>query len=287
MESVRQLLPLLLQGSLFLMVMAIAMECRWADFVALKHRPAALLRAVIAVNVIVPVVAVIIVLLFPLEPMVAAGLVLMAVSPLAPLVPGKALAVGGDRAAILRLYVILMVLAIVLVPLSIVLIDRVFGTQIVAPVPVLTRLVLISVLIPVALGLAFAALAPHLAAKGARVVDLLAKIILAVLVVLILWVAGGKLLELVGNGTLLAFTAVTLSGIVAGHLLGGPEWSSRGALALAAAIRHPGMAAALISANSIDRGALAAALLFLLNGVIVTGLYQAWFRRNRPEPAAT
>lgn len=287
MESLRQLLPLLLQGSMFLLVMAVAMQCRWSDFVSLKNPPSTLLKAVVAVNVIVPAVAVIVALVFPLEPAVRAGMLLMAIAPLAPLVPGKALGVGDDRAVILRLYVLLMLLAIVLIPLTVSILDWLFGAEAVAPIGVISKVILISVLLPIALGLALAALAPNLAEKSARIVSLLATIVLAAVILAVLWGTGGKMLELIGNGTLVAFAIVILCAIVGGHLLGGPTWHGRGGLALAAAIRHPGIAAALIGANGIDGPALPAVLLFMFVGVVITALYQIWWRRRQPEGAAT
>lgn len=94
----KQMIGLLVQASLFLMIAAVAMESDWRSVLAHLRQPARLLRAIIAVNVVVPLLAFILVKIMALDPPVAAGLILMSVSPLAPLVPGNALkSVRTDR----------------------------------------------------------------------------------------------------------------------------------------------------------------------------------------------
>jgi bile acid:Na+ symporter, BASS family len=89
-----------------------------------------------------------------------------------------------------------------------------------------------------------------------------------------------QFLPLFGNGTILAFSATSVVAIVAGHLLGGPVPGNRAALALGAAIRHPGIAMAIGHASGVTPPALIAVVLFLLNGVVVTSLYTAWLKRR-------
>lgn len=282
MSQAQIYISVIVQGSLMLLLAAVGMQCRWSEFRALKEKPAQILKAILAVNVIVPLAAVIVVLLLPIERYVAVALLLMAVSPLAPLVPGRAMKVGGDRYAVVATYVILILLAIVLVPVAVKLVGYVFGRDLVIPFGSLTRLALVSAVLPIAVGFGLAAVAPALAERLAPIFTLLANVVLLLFVILVLWVAGAQMWALIGNGTILAFAIVTLAGIVAGHLLGGPNWGGRGALAMAAAIRHPGIAVMIAKSNDADQAVTVGVLLFLLNGVVITAIYQAWLKRNAP-----
>ncbi len=286
METVRELIPVILQGSLVLLLASVGMQWRWSDFAELRDEPAILARAFVAVNVVVPLAAVLVVLVLPIERVVAVALLLMAVSPLAPLVPGRAMKAGGKRASVVATFVILIALAIVLVPITVKLVGWVFERDLDVPVGALTKLVLVSAVLPIVVGFGFAAIAPAVAERLAPILTLLANIVLGLFVLLVLWVAGAQMWALIGNGTILAFALVTVAGIAAGHLLGGPSWGGRGALAMAAAIRHPGMAVMLARFYDTDKAVVVGVLLFLLNGVVLTALYQAWLKRNAPADAA-
>jgi len=92
------------------------------------------------------------------------------------------------------------------------------------------------------------------------------------------WPAMGAL---IGNGTLFAIIAVTVAGIVTGHVLGGPSGGDRTVLALATAARHPAVAIAIVSSSGTARPAIAAAvLLALLVGAIASVPYVLWRKRE-------
>ena len=283
--DIKALIPLAIQATMFLVIMAFAMRCHWSDLVATLRQPGLLLRAFIAVNLVVPLVALVIFLIFPLDRVVAVAMLLMAVSPLAPLVPGNALKAGGDRASVIGVYTILILLAILVVPLTVLIINDLVGGQAVATLPLVGRVVLISALLPIAAGLTLATWLPAFSERAAPFIGKAAFAVLGVVLVFILWAQRGNLVELIGDGTLAVFTAVTLAGLAAGHLLGGPDRGGRGALAIAAATRHPGIAIAIANANQADPRSGLAIMLFLLNGVVVSALYQAWLKRRPAAPA--
>ena len=91
---------------------------------------------------------------------------------------------------------------------------------------------------------------------------------------------------LAGDGSVLAITARVGVAIVSGHTLGGPDPDERATLALASAMRHPGIAAAIASLNVPDEPrVLAAIMLYLLVATAGTSLYGVW--RSRQPPAAS
>lgn len=284
MENAKHLVGLLVQASMFLLIMSVAMQCPWREVVEQLRRPTFLLRALIAVNLVVPAAAVLVTLALNLPRPIGAGLILMAVSPLAPLVPGKADKTGAAPGAVLATYLLLMTLAIPIVPITMALIDRVFDAEAVAPAAVIAKVAIVSGLLPILLGLGFAGLAPKLAARAAPVMKLIAVVILGLFVLLLLWMQGRTYLEMIGGGTILAFALTTVAAVLGGHFLAADP-ANRGALAVAAATRHPGMAFAIAHASGAGQAALAAILLYLIVSVIVVAVYLAWLRKQ-PVAAA-
>jgi BASS family bile acid:Na+ symporter len=74
---------------------------------------------------------------------------------------------------------------------------------------------------------------------------------------------------------------VVVGGLLAGHLLGGPDQQDRGALAIACTTRHPGVALLIASQNFPQPEIKAVILLFLTVSILVVLPYQLWFKRHR------
>ena len=235
---------LVLIGSIVLNVIAIGLEANVADVVALLRRPVLLLRSILAINVIMPIVAVALAFTFPLHPAVKIALVALSLSPIPPILPKKQRKVGGDSGYIHGLLVTVGLLAIVFIPFALEWVGRVFEVSLdLAPARV-AKTVLITTLAPLGVGLLINQLAPAFAARIARPLALFATVTLlsgAVALIANVWPA---MVSLVGNGTLAAFAVFVIVGLAVGHLLGGPQSEDRGVLALASSSRHPGIAMA-------------------------------------------
>ena len=267
-----------IQGSMFLMIMSVAMQTEAKAVGQHLRDPGLLLRGLVAVNVVPPLVATLLVLGLRLNPPIAQGLLLMAISPLAPLIPGNAYRAGAERARIVALYASLIVLAIIVVPLTVMLLNAVFSAHAVARLGTIGDVVLVSAIIPILMGLTLGEIFPRFSRRAAPVVAFVSYAVLALFVVALLWMAGRQFLAMLGNGTIFAFGLTALAGLVAGHLLGGPDRGGRIALAFAASVRHPGIAAAIAHASGASSQAILATILFLLNGAVVTMLYQQWLK---------
>jgi bile acid:Na+ symporter, BASS family len=90
------------------------------------------------------------------------------------------------------------------------------------------------------------------------------------------------MIALIGDGTLLAILAFVAVGLAVGHLLGGPGSDDRAVLALATAMRHPGVALVIASGTVAgDKVVAPALLLYLLVGTIATVPYVMWRKRQR------
>ncbi len=282
------LIPLALKTSIVLIVVALGLNARLEDALYLFRRPAELARSLLAMYVVMPLFAAAIVAFLDLRPAVKIALVALALSPVPPLFPKKALKAGGDTDYTIGLLVMASVLAIVLLPLGVQLLSAAFGTEREMPFPAVLELVATTVLLPLAVGIAVRRLAPEAAGRLAKPVALLGTVLLAGGALPILITSWPAIVATVGSGSILAILAFVLVGLAAGHLLGGPDPDDRTALALANATRHPGMALAIASATFPEQKlALAAVVLYLLVGGVVSLPYLRWRKgKSTGTPAA-
>lgn len=286
METVKALIPILLTVSLGGLVLVVGLNAGRGDLLYVLRQPKLLARAILAVLIIPPVAAALLIWALPLTPAVKAGIMLMAVAPVPPLVPGKELKLGGSKAYAYGLYVAMALLTVISVPVVFEIASNLFGRpDDRVPMTKLMMTVLTGVLVPLAIGVAIRFAAPGFAARAAPLVYKLSMLLVLLAFVPILFAVWGPLQGLIGNGTLLAMAVATVICIAAGHMLGGPDRGNRATLAVAASVRHPGIAIALAGANFDDRHVQAAVLLYLLVGLVVGIVYGVWLKRTAtPAP---
>jgi BASS family bile acid:Na+ symporter len=282
MEAIKQLIPILLTVSLAGLVVSVGLNATVGDLLFVLRRPVVLLKAVIAVDVIPVAAAVALCLFLPLDPSVKAGIVLMAISPAPPLVPGQLLGVGARKEFAYGVYIAMVLVTIVAVPGALAIATRLFGREDAVPVMRIAKVVLTGVLIPLAIGMALRLVAPRLSRSLAPWVGRLSMLLVVVAFVPIVVVMWGAITHLVGNGTLAAMAAVVLVALAGGHLLGGPDREDRATLAIASSVRHPGIAILLAAANGGGRDVAAAVVLFMLVGMVVSIPYKRWIKRSAP-----
>jgi BASS family bile acid:Na+ symporter len=280
MEAIKQIIPLLLTLSLAGLVGSVGLNATRNDVLYVLRRPALLVKAILAVDIIPPAVAIAVTALLPLDPVVKAGIVLMSISPVPPLVPSQQISVGGRKEYAYGVYVAMALLTIVVVPIALTVAARVFGREASVSFAAMAKTVLTGVLIPLAIGMAVRALAPAFAARVVPWVYRLSMLLVLMAflpIVVSIWPA---LASLIGNGTLAAMALLVVVSLAGGHMLGGPEREDRATLAIASSIRHPGIAMMLASANFTDKRVTAAVLLFLLVGFVVAIPYKQWIKRS-------
>jgi BASS family bile acid:Na+ symporter len=279
-EAIKQIIPLLLTLSLAGLVTSVGLNSTRDDLLYVLRRPALLFKAILAVDVIPPIAAIALMSFLPLEPVVKAGILLMSIAPVPPLVPGQQLGVGASKQYAYGVYVALVLLTIVVVPIWFAVASRVFGRAETVSFMTMAQTILTGVLIPLAIGMLVRRFAPDFAARAMpwlyRLSMLL--VLLAFLpIVIAVWPA---ITALVGNGTLVTMALVIVIALAGGHLLGGPDLEDRATLAIASSVRHPGIAMMLANANFADKRITAAVLLFLLVGMVVGIPYKRWIKRT-------
>ncbi|MER8442877.1 Na+-dependent transporter [Mesorhizobium sp. M1066] len=278
--TIAQLIPVAINLSMGLMVLALGLHASWSDAISLLRQPALLVRSFLSMNVVMTVLAVLVAVLFNLHPAVKLALVALALSPVPPILPGKQTKAGGSTSYVVGLLVTIAALSIVVVPLGIGAISRWFDLSIGVPAARIASVVLMSVVAPLVIGLVIRQIAPAFASRLARPLSIFATVLLVVSFIPVLIKLLPVLMTMVGNGTLLALAIFTLIGVTVGHFLGGPEPDNRTVLALASGTRHPGVAMAIASATFPDEKAVIAVVLWhLIVGAVVCIPYVNWRKR--------
>lgn len=272
----KELVALAVQISLLLIVLSIGLQARWGDVTYAFRHPRQLFRAFIAVNLVVPLVAYVLCRLLPMDPMTEVGLVLMAVSPLAPFAPGKMLKAGADRPFVDGLYLTLLIAAVVVVPATLALLSAISYQTAYISIPEVALFVAKSVLIPMLVGLIVSGLWPAVADRLAPIARITGYVLLVPVALLILVKFGPGMTGLIGDGALIVITVTVLAGIAAGHWLGGRVPGHRLALSQAAATRHPGIAGLIAHHNFAQPQVILAIVLFLIVSIVISTAYSKW-----------
>ena len=245
----------------------------------LLHRPGLLVRSLVAMNVIMPLAAAVLVSSFDLKTPVKVALVALAVSPLPPILPGKRLNLTL-QGYIYGIVVAAAICSVVLVPLAGSLLSDHFHTRQVSPVKVFL-VVALTVLVPLSIGFFIRRIRPTQSPGLAAVLSKVGTALLILSSVVVLAMEWPTVRSLFGDGTLVAAIVLSGLGLLVGHLAGGPDPEHRTVLALATASRHPGVAlVAGISANvQAPKLVTAAVLLAFVVSMIVSAPYAAWRKR--------
>ena len=278
---------LALTASIFLAVLAVGMRVAPADLRYLFGRPSLLLRSLLAMNVLAPVIAVSICKMFSLHPAVIAALVTLAVAPVGSLFSQAMLPLvaPGNAGYARGLFFTSIVLSVVLTPLTVELMQVIFGGDVhVNPLSV-AEVVVGSVLLPLGIGLTIARWWPA-ATRWNVVIQTVSSVVLAVSSVALLVIAWSRLGLVIQEGTFTAITITTLVGLALGHFLGGPGEDDRTVLAFATVSRHPGVA--IVVAGLMDEPlAPIGVLLAVIVSEIAVAPYQQWRKRLRATGLTT
>jgi predicted Na+-dependent transporter len=264
-------------------IFGIGLDSTPRDAVRLFRHPVLLLRSVMAMYVLVPLAALALVKLLALPAAVEAGLLVLAVSAGAPLLPRKLLGIG-DGAYILSLVVVSSILAVILVPVWLEILVPLFP-RLPHLGPERAALVLgESFFLPLLAGMVVRWLLPGLAARiGGRLVGL-AGLVLALAALVLLAVNWHVALEVDWRGVA-ALAMLILMALVAGHLVGGPKEEDRTALAVACATRHIGVA--VVVATSLPGARVAVVIsVYIAISVALTVPYMRWRRKVTAETGA-
>lgn len=270
------------------LLLALALAADLSDIHAMLRRPSVLLRSLLALNVVMPLLALALALALDLTDAIALALVAMALAPVPLVLPLRALGPRGARASSIGLLVVSAGATILFVPALAELFVRAFDLPLDVPASGVASVVALWILLPLVIGASIRVVAPAFADWIVRPLAMAANVLPFVALVPLLVLAWPRMPELAVDFTLLAIVVFVLSGLAVGHALGGPDPDERAALGVSTAVRHPGLAMAVLQADPDPPAAFAAVLLVVVVGAIASLPYAAWrsrrHRHAKPAP---
>jgi len=281
----KQMLLLALMISIMLTVFGFGLRASFGDLLYLVRHPGLLSRTLMSMFVIMPIVAVVLVSVFDLDPGVKIALVALALSPVPPMLPNKASKVEDEDGYSIALVATMALLSIIIAPVALNILGQLAGRDLAMPASVVAATVVKSALAPLLAGVLVHHFLPGVAARIAKPVSTIGGILLAVAALILLVVTASTLMALATPKTLLAIAAFVVIGFVTGHLIGGQDHGHGAVLGLASATRHPGLAMAIASTNFPTERIGGILLLYLLVGAIVGIPYVKW-AKSRPASAS-
>jgi predicted Na+-dependent transporter len=273
------LLSLLAAATVSSVMVSVGLGIPAGELRVARREPGRLLRGLLATIVVVPCFALAVTRAFQLPRWEEIGVVLMAISPGAPMALRNALSAGSHQGFAASLQIAVALVSAFSMPISIVALDRLYaGSASIAPWEV-AKQVFFAQLVPLGLGIAVRHAAPGRAVSLARATGGAGNLRL----VLRAHAAGIEAWGALTNAgpRLAAAVAITTAGaLVAGHLLGGPEATMRTAVATTAAMRNAGLALLVVTLNAGPPPIRATVMAYIASSLPVVLAYLAWRRRS-------
>lgn len=278
-SSIPNWLTMLVALAVFAVMLSLGLMIGREQLAAARDRRGVLAVALFAVIVPLPAVAVLFVKLAGLKDVVAAGILLMAISPGAPIALRRAIEAGGNRAFAPALHLAVVVLAIASVPAGVAILSGIFGVDFAVAPGDVARQVFFAQLLPLGVGAAIRAWRPALAARLearlARVTSWLL-LVLAIALLYVLW----PLMAQVGWIPFAAGVGLTVCALAMGAAIVARDAQARPAVAVAAAMRNPGLALLIAAVNKMPAGVVAAVFGYALGLALVVAAFVAWQGRR-------
>jgi len=245
-------------------------ELRWA-----VAQPGLMLKALFSVLVAVPALAWFVARALDLPRPAEIGIMLMAISPGAPVALRSSLGAGGHRSFAPALQIAVAALAVISMPLSIAAFNEYYGGKATVDPGHLARQVFTAQLLPLALGMLMRRVLPK---QGAWLEPKLRRaggvllIVLVVLALIDIW----QVVVGAGLRITLGIVVATILALTAGHLLGGPDSATRTATAISSAARNPGLALLVATLNHASPAVNATVLAYLVIAALTLIPYVMW-----------
>jgi BASS family bile acid:Na+ symporter len=272
--SLDQAISLLVYIILIEMSFATGLGVRLADVIGAAKDGRQLLGTGLSNYVAVPAAAVILILLVDADPLIAAGILILAVCPGAPYGPPLTALARGTTATSVGLMVILVGSSVVLAPLLLFLLQPLTtgGTDLhVDPLGMLSVIV-VTQLLPLCCGLAIGQRWPDRAARWLGPAVAVSKTLNAATLALILTSQFSELLDVLRPGGILAMLVLLGISLWAGWIAGGPRSGDRKAVTLTTSIRNVGLALVITATTAV--------IVYGLVQLLGSFLLALWWRRN-------
>jgi bile acid:Na+ symporter, BASS family len=265
--------------TVFAVMFALGLMLGREQITAAIQRRVVLLSVVFAVVVVVPALAVLGLNALGLKGPVAVGIVLMVISPGAPVALRRALDAGGNREFAPSLHLVIVLLAVLTVPATVAILDWIFAVDFnVTPLHI-ARQVFFAQLVPLALGALLHAVRPALAARWESPLARIGNWLLLAMGVMVL-ADLPSIVAAVGWTPMIAGAAVTPCALAIGWAFAWHDREVRPAAAIAAAMRNPGLALVIATVNRAPPDVTATVIGYALGlGLALVAALQ-WHKRR-------
>ena len=278
------ILTVVAAATLFTIMFTLGLGIVSGEFRWVFGRPALVAKGIFSVLIAVPALALVVTRAFDLPRAADIGIVLMAISPGAPVALRRALAAGGHRSFATALQILVALLAVVSMPLSIAALDEIYaGSASIAPGH-LAQQVFTAQLLPLGLGILIRRFLSHIAASFEPKLARLASVLLTVFIILAL-IDVWQVVIGAGMRIALAIAVVTALALAVGHLLGGPDADTRTAVAISSAARNTGLALLGVTLNAAPPAIEATVLAYFFVSALTIVPYAMWRKRIKAAQA--
>ncbi|MBE9231575.1 bile acid:sodium symporter [Cuspidothrix issatschenkoi LEGE 03284] len=274
------LLLIFVKITIFSLMLAIGCNLCFEEMLSLWRQPALLLRALLAVVVLVPLVVILLLKLFNLPPEVITALALLAASPGAPLTTKRARKAGGRFSYAASLQLTLAILAVCVTPGTLGIFFSLFQ-HLAEKVTILevARQVIMVQLLPVSIGMLLQKFIPKFAENIAQPLNFIADILLLLLVVLA-GILGIPLFFKVWGLPMVVITIMVITSLVIGHSLGDHNDDTQPILAISCIARNVGLALFIAILNDVQQQVIPTIIAYVIVGAVIGGFYSIWNKRK-------
>lgn len=271
--------------TVFTLMLTIGINQSLAQLASVWGRQGVLPRAILAALILVPTAAVLLIKLLDLPAAVAAGLVVLAAAPGAPMTTKRARMAAADIDYVSSLQLAFALSAVIATPAILAIFYLLYDLPIerVSPLAVAGQIARVTFL-PVAIGLALQHFAPKLVEAIRQPLNKLANLLFIVLVVgmvVVLAVAPEVRAKLLlGWPAIAAIALFAAAALAIGHLLGGGRPDQRAGLAIASVARNMGLALYVAGYSAYAEQIVPTLLAYMLLGAGIAIPYSLWVKRK-------
>ncbi|MBD2501132.1 bile acid:sodium symporter family protein [Anabaena azotica] len=274
------LILMLVTVTIFFLMLALGSKLSVEDIFSFWRKPALVLRALLAVSLLVPLAVIVLMKFFHLPPEVTIGLALLAAAPGAPLSTKRSQIAGGSLGYAASLQLTLAILAVFVTPSTLAIFAILFAdiSQKVAILDVARQVIMVQIL-PVSLGLFINKFAPTFAQKIAQPLTLIADSLFLALVILAC-IFGLPLLYKLWVLPLEAIAIMVIASLGIGHAFGRLDDDSRSTLAIFCVARNFGLALFIAILNHVEQQVIPTLVAYLIVGTCICIPYSIWNKRR-------
>lgn len=279
------MLSIVAAATLFVIMFDLGIAIVPVEFRWVMQRPGLVARALFCVLVAVPALVWLVARAFGVPRSAEIGMMLMAIAPGAPVALRRSLDAGAHRAFAPALQILVAFLAILSMPVWIFFLNQYYAGQAYIDPRELARQVFFAQLMPLGLGVAARRLLPELALRIEPALHKAGSMLLALLLVLALVDVYQTVID-AGVGVGAAVVVATMLALAVGHLMGGPDPTTRTSTAISSAARNAGLALLVAALNRASPAIIAAVLAYLVLSAFTVIPYVVWRARTAHRTAA-